>query len=92
MKVHRRLVFGLFLTGATLAIAAALVTAAANGTRGTQGGILRVAGVPAAIDPAITLDAGDALAASCVRLMSYPDKTAPAGTRVVPEAAAGYPT
>ncbi len=65
-------------------------TASAGSTR--EGGILRVAGAPDAIDPAITLDAGDALGASCVTLMRQPDKPVPAGTRVVPEAAVAYPT
>ena len=30
--------------------------------------------------------------ATCLKLMNYPDKPSPDGTRVVPEAAARYPT
>ena len=55
------------------------------------GGIFRVAGVPDAIDPAITLDASDALAATCTRLMRNPDRPPPEGTRTFPDAAARYP-
>jgi peptide/nickel transport system substrate-binding protein len=83
------------LRSAVLAVAFVLgvgfLAGATSGSTGREGGIFRIAGVPDAIDPAITLDAGDALAASCVRLMSYPDKPWPRGTRVVPEAAAAYP-
>jgi peptide/nickel transport system substrate-binding protein len=45
------------------------------------------------IDPALSYSgAGWALLdATCARLMNYPDKPPPAGLRVVPEVAAGYP-
>jgi peptide/nickel transport system substrate-binding protein len=56
------------------------------------GGVFRVAGAPSAIDPAITLDAGDVLQATCAKLMNYPDRPMPAGTRIVPEVAAAYPS
>jgi peptide/nickel transport system substrate-binding protein len=56
-----------------------------------EGGVFRIAGAPDSIDPANTLDAGDALSATCAKLMNYPDKDAPEGTRVVPEVAAAYP-
>ena len=57
-----------------------------------MGGVFHVAGVPNAIDPAITLDAGDVLLATCAKLMNYPDKPMPAGTRIVPEVATSYPS
>jgi peptide/nickel transport system substrate-binding protein len=74
-----------------LAFASGAFSVAAPGRTSREGGVLRIAGVPDAIDPAITIDAQDALSATCVRLMSYPDKPVPAGTRVVPEAATSYP-
>jgi ABC-type transport system substrate-binding protein len=70
---------------------AGLLAGATPGNSGREGGVFRIAGVPDSIDPAITLDAGDALAASCATLMSYPDKRLPVGARLVPEVAAGYP-
>jgi peptide/nickel transport system substrate-binding protein len=74
-----------------LTVAAGTFSGAAPGRSSREGGVFRIAGVPDAIDPAITIDAGDALGATCVTLMGYPDKPAPAGTRVVPEAAAFFP-
>jgi peptide/nickel transport system substrate-binding protein len=74
-----------------LALAAGAFSGAAPGRTSREGGVFRVAGVPDSIDPALTIDAGDALSATCVKLMSYPDKPVPAGTRVVPEVAAAYP-
>src|SRR5262249_34988063 len=70
---------------------AAGLPGAAPGWAVREGGAFRIAGVPDAIDPAITLDGGDALSATCVKLMNYPDEPVPRGTRVVPEAAAAYP-
>ncbi len=84
-QVARYLVFG-----AALAAAASLAAVAAGGPE-REGGVFRVAGVPDSIDPAITLDAGDVLDATCTRLMRNPDKPPPEGTRLVPEAAAAYP-
>jgi peptide/nickel transport system substrate-binding protein len=81
----------------TAALAAALIltggvlTRETPGSRGREGGVFRVAGVPDAIDPAITIDAGDALSATCVTLMNYRDAPVPSGTRVVPEVAVAYP-
>lgn len=71
--------------------AAAVLGAAASGRTVRAGGIFRVAGAPDAIDPAITLDASDALAATCTRLMRNPDRPPPEGTRTFPDAAARYP-
>lgn len=76
---------------AGLVLGAGVLAGAIPEASGREGGVFRIAGAPDSIDPAITLDAGDALAASCARLMSYPDKSSPEGTRVVPEVAAGYP-
>src|SRR3954468_458921 len=80
-------------------IGIAIVLVAWNGFGGLEaggsagsGGVFRVAGVPEAIDPAITLDAFDALSTTCATLMRYPDRAPPEGTRIVPDAAAGYPT
>ena len=74
-----------------LALAGGLVPSATPGSVGREGGVFRVAGVPDSIDPAITIDAGDALSATCALLMNYPDKPLPQGTRIVPEVAASYP-
>jgi peptide/nickel transport system substrate-binding protein len=81
----------LLLAGAALAVATGLAAAAATGGSAREGGVFRVAGAPDAIDPAITIDAGDALTATCARLMANPDKPPPDGTRLVPEAAVRYP-
>ena len=74
-------------------VASGTTLAAAMPTGGSvrQGGVFRVAGAPDSIDPAVTIDAGDVLTATCARLMANPDKPAPEGTRLVPEAATGYP-
>jgi len=76
--------------GAAVAAAAVLGSAAA-GRPVRAGGVFRVAGAPDAIDPAITLDASDALAATCTRLMRNPDRPPPEGSRTFPDGAAGYP-
>jgi peptide/nickel transport system substrate-binding protein len=76
---------------AALALGASVVAGTTLGSSAPEGGVFRIAGVPDSIDPAITVDAGDALSASCALLMHYPDKPLPEGTRVVPEVAAGYP-
>jgi peptide/nickel transport system substrate-binding protein len=81
----------LLLAGAALAVATALAAAAATGGSAREGGVFRIAGAPDAIDPAITIDAGDALTATCARLLASPDKPPPDGTRLVPEAAVRYP-
>ena len=76
---------------AALALGAGVLAGAAPGSLEGEGGVFRIAGVPDSIDPAITVDAGDALSTSCALLMHYPDKPLPEGTRIVPEVAAGYP-
>jgi peptide/nickel transport system substrate-binding protein len=45
------------------------------------------------VDPALayTIEGWSLLHATCAQLMSYPDKPAPAGTRLVPEVATGAP-
>jgi peptide/nickel transport system substrate-binding protein len=80
----------LLATSATLALASGLLIAAASGSH-REGGIFRIAGLPSSIDPAISIEASTELQATCALLMNYPDKPSPAGTRVVPEVAAGYP-
>jgi len=77
---------------AALLLAAGVFAGATPGSSGREGGVFCIAGVPDSIDPAITLDAGDALAASCATLMSYPDKPPPRGTRLMPEVAKAYPS
>ncbi len=76
---------------AMLALASCLLIAAASGTSHREGGVFRIAGLPSSIDPAISIEAYVELQATCALLMNYPDKPSPAGTRVVPEVAAGYP-
>jgi peptide/nickel transport system substrate-binding protein len=76
---------------ATAALCVGAVAAAATDRPVQDGGVFRIAGVPDAIDPAISLEAGDVLGATCAKLMNSPDKPPPEGTRVVPEAAAEYP-
>jgi ABC-type transport system substrate-binding protein len=73
------------------ALGAGLLITTASGHPAKNGGVFLIAGVPDAIDPAISLNAADALQSSCVKLMNYPDKPLPAGTRLVPEAARAYP-
>jgi peptide/nickel transport system substrate-binding protein len=79
------------LLGAALVFGTCVLAGATSGSPGREGGVYRIAGAPDLIDPALTLDAGDALAASCAKLMNNPDKPSPRGARVVPEAAAAYP-
>ncbi len=74
-----------------LALGAGVLAGATPASSARESGVFRIAGVPDSIDPAITVDAGDALSTSCALLMHYPDKPLPDGTRVVPEVAAGYP-
>ena len=78
------------VVGISVAVAVGLGGAGAGGSAGS-GGVFRVAGVPDSIDPAITLDAFDAIATTCAGLMRYPDRPPPEGARVIPDAAAGYP-
>ena len=90
--MNGRLMAKLLLAGAALAVATGVAAAAATSGLAREGGVFRVAGAPDAIDPAITLDAGDVLTATCARVMANPDKPPPDGTRLVPEAAARYPS
>jgi peptide/nickel transport system substrate-binding protein len=78
---------------ATVTLGAGALGGATSESPRVQGqyGVFRVAGVPDAIDPTITVDAADVLQATCVKLMNYPDKPVPAGTRLAPEAATRYP-
>src|SRR5438093_13561766 len=80
------------MLAAVLVLGAGVLAGATPGSSGREGGVFRIAGVPDSIDPAITLDAGDALAASCATLMSYPDRPPPRGTRLMPEVAKAYPS
>src|ERR1700675_1332556 len=92
MRRPSRTVRKLLATGAALALPPGLIVAAADGESNREGGVFRIAASINSIDPAITLDAGSELQATCAKLMNYPDKPAPAGTRIVPEVAARYPT
>jgi peptide/nickel transport system substrate-binding protein len=89
VTLARRSACGFFVSTAAVVATGLLVTGASGSS---YSGVFRVAGVPSAIDPAITLDASDVLQATCAKLMNYPDRPMPAGTRIVPEVAAGYPS
>lgn len=73
-----------------------LVAPPASSTRGKEGGIFRISLSPAAgldfIDPALsfTQPGWTLLDATCARLMTYPDKPAPAAYRLEREVAADY--
>jgi peptide/nickel transport system substrate-binding protein len=90
MTLARRTACGVLISTVAV-VATGLMVAGASGSS-YAGGVFRVAGAPSAIDPAITLDAGDVLQATCAKLMNYPDRPMPAGTRIVPEVAAAYPS
>ena len=85
---------GLVLTVAT---AAALVLAASGSPRAIKdGGTFRVA-ITAVfgfgpIDPALYAFEGISLRPACGALLSYPDKPLPAGARLAPDLATGFPT
>ena len=84
------------LCAAMLVLGAAVIgtTGAGVASRGQEGGILRLA-VPLldSVDPALSYSSGGwaLLDTTCARLMTYPDKPAPEGLRVVPEVAADFP-
>jgi len=85
---------GLLLTVVT---AAALLLAASGSPRAIKdGGTFRVAVTSAtgfgAIDPALYGLDGRLLRPACGALLSYPDKPLPAGLRLAPDLAEGYPT
>ena len=73
-----------------------MLAQAGAGARGQEGGILRISLSPASgldhVDPALsfTQPGWALLDATCARLMTYPDKPAPASYRLQPEVAAGY--
>jgi ABC-type transport system substrate-binding protein len=89
-----------FLTaGAFAAGVGLLLTAQFAGTSGARatpkirnGGTFRVSepGIDS-IDPALSVNAGSFLTATCAQLMRYADKPLPSGLRLVPEVATGYP-
>ena len=61
---------------------------------GIQAGVLRVASIGIdSLDPAIgyTFDSWAIQYVTCANLLNYPDRPAPAGTRLVPEVAAAMP-
>jgi len=98
--MKRRRLHPLFLSLATgsLCLALFLQPGALGSTSGVRaGGIFRISFAPQAgldnMDPALSFTApGWALIdTTCARLMTYPDKPPPAGFRVVPEVAAGFP-
>jgi ABC-type transport system substrate-binding protein len=76
-----------------VAFAGAAAVASAPDGASQGGGVFRVASAPpiGSIDPAISIDAGTELSASCAKLMNYSDKPLPGGLRLVPEVAASYP-
>jgi peptide/nickel transport system substrate-binding protein len=83
---------------ATLLLAttvALLATGAAGGKQTAQprtGGIFRIASTQIdTIDPATSIYAWSELNATCAHLMTYTDKPAPAGLRLVPEVAREWP-
>jgi ABC-type transport system substrate-binding protein len=75
--------------------ATALLLAASSSPRGIkEGGTFRI-GIAAldSIDPALAgLFAYQVLNATCAGLLNVPDRPLPAGLRLVPEVAAGYPS
>jgi ABC-type transport system substrate-binding protein len=83
---------------AALLVCAATLAFASTGALGSdnqrEGGIFRVtfAGLDY-VDPALAYggESWALLDTTCARLMTYPDKPAPAGLSVVPEVAADYP-
>jgi peptide/nickel transport system substrate-binding protein len=84
--------------GALAFMLAVTVAGTAGGTTRAdlrEGGIFRVAlfGLDY-VDPALSysLEGWSLLDTTCARLMTYPDKPAPAGLRLVPEVAADFPT
>jgi ABC-type transport system substrate-binding protein len=89
-----------FCTGGAFALGVGLLATAAfahaGGTQATpkirNGGIFRISepGIDY-IDPALEVNAGAFLTATCANLMRYADEPLPGGLRLVPEVAAGYP-
>src|SRR5438105_11351117 len=85
---------GVFAAGVGLLLTAQF--AGTSGARATpkirNGGTFRVSepGIDS-IDPALSVNAGIFLTATCAQLMRYADNPLPSGLRLVPEAATGYP-
>ncbi|HEY8842449.1 MAG TPA: ABC transporter substrate-binding protein, partial [Gaiellaceae bacterium] len=85
------------LTGGALAAGAGLLLAATVAAPGAgrsvrDGGTFRISEVGIdSIDPALSVNAGIYLGATCAQLMHYVDKSLPEGRRIVAEAATGYP-
>ena len=73
------------------ALAAPILAAPASSGSVRDGGTFRIAGALDAVDPAITIDAGAVLAATCAQLMHYPDRASGSNTYVGPEFAARPP-
>ncbi len=91
MRGRRLLSGGAFVAGAGL-LAAAAFAAPGSGGSARAGGTFRIAspGIDY-IDAALSANAGLFASATCAQLLRYADKPLPAGRRVVPEVAAGYP-
>ncbi len=96
MRSRKFHVFFLALASAS-GLTAVLFQPAAHGSFRQSGGIFRIALAPQSgldyIDPALSFTAAGwaLLDTTCARLMSYPDKPPPAGFRLQPEVAAGFP-
>ncbi len=92
MKVRLYVSLAMLAAGSGL-----LATATARGRDADasirNGGTFRIAvsGDIGPIDPAIPDVHPEIIAATCARLMTYPDKDPPEGLRVTPEVASGYP-
>lgn len=77
-------------------VAASVLAQAGSSTRGQDGGMMRISFAPSSgldyIDPALsfTQPGWALLDATCARLMTYPDKPAPASYRLEREVAASY--
>jgi peptide/nickel transport system substrate-binding protein len=92
--IRRKLVASVIAGAAVAAVVlAAAATPSAGTTAGREGGTFRIAWGEFLdyIDPAISVYGSSLLRTTCAQLMNYPDKPLPAGRRVVPEVAAGYP-
>jgi ABC-type oligopeptide transport system substrate-binding subunit len=83
----------LFVSG--MALLAATVGAPAESASGRKGGTLRLAAIRDVdyVDPALAYFpvAGTLESATCATLFNNPDEAGAAGTRVIPEVAAGFP-
>lgn len=91
MRGRRLLSGGAFVAGTGLLFAAAFADPG-SGSAVRSGGTFRIAepGIDY-IDPALSVNSGLYFSATCAQLLRYADKPLPAGRRVVPEVAEGYP-